>query len=114
MSIEDKLNKKLCNLCNIQPKVIHGSEVYVDFFEPINFVKLIELKYNTKEYIINNMGISAYYINPDGIRLSYLTNLVEFLEYNDKYKEKNEYMRKCREETNEKFEKAIRETEWKI
>ena len=45
---EDKLNKELCNLCNIQPKVIqdyelNDIELYVDFFEPVNFVKLMEL-----------------------------------------------------------------------
>ena len=100
------VSKRLCDLCNIKDDV--------DFEEPENFVKLIELKYNTKEYIINNMGMDAYYKSADGIALSYLTNLVEFLEYKDKYEEKNEYMRKCKEETREKFEKAIRETKWKV
>ena len=55
---EDKLNKELCNLCNIQPKVIQDYEmndiiIYPDFFNPNNFVKLMELKVVVKLSIGN-------------------------------------------------------------
>lgn len=54
----DNLSKKLCEICGIEPKTI-SFEIYPDFTQPENFVKLFKL-ITTLEYYSYNVG--NYYI----------------------------------------------------
>ena len=52
------INKNICNQCGIKPEIIqdyemNDIEIYPDFFNPKNFVKLIELHF-TKELTVGD------------------------------------------------------------
>ena len=54
----EEISKKICNQCGIEPQIIqdyemNDIEIYPDFGEPNNFVKLIELHF-TKDLTIGD------------------------------------------------------------
>lgn len=77
----DTYSVKLAKMCKIPPIGIKGHEIYPDFTEPENFVKLYELPFEWcyTKYTLAEL-LSTYYYPITKSRNSFLCALIAFLE----------------------------------
>lgn len=85
----EEINKKICNLCGIKPQIVqdyelNDIELYPDFYEPKNFIKLMELPF-TKD-----LTVGWYIQTPQdgtfltwGDRNTFLNRLINVLRYTE-------------------------------
>lgn len=98
------LSKELCKICGIEPKTI-AFEIYPDFTQPDNFVKLLELKIKTKKREATLCEI---------LHLEYgFVNVLDFLKYLKSHLAGTIYFSGSYIFSNrEQIIQVIRETEW--
>lgn len=102
-----ELSKQICEICGINPETyidfeLNEFEVYPDFTEPENFVKLLELK------ILNGCSLWAFLSLKDAFvdkRTTFLNLLCSILS--------GEVKKILDENTINSIKQAIREAEWK-
>ena len=88
-----RLSKKICELCNIKPKVVYDYEyneilIYPDFYDEENFVKLMEIKPFNSKYegnkVVKNLTILnvLYSFDPISNRNECLKSLISLIMWN--------------------------------
>lgn len=88
----NNLSEELCEICGIKPKTI-AFEIYPDFKEPENFVKLFELNFSDNSVTV---GGAVCFCNRRHLnnRDDFLESVMQLAKYNNDIKQ------------------AIREMEW--
>ncbi len=99
MTSKKDLSRELCEICGIKPKTIL-LEIYPDFEQPENFVKLLELKILT--------GATLWgWLSAQGVFMSQRKTVLKTI-----YLILSRKINFCNKLTLEQIKQSIRETEW--